>query len=70
MHRVEIPPTKNSDGTIPGRYSIPYFVHVGQQETIAPMPSRVEADGKANFEPATYRELVAGLMGVMPEAKQ
>ena len=65
MHRVAMPATKSPDGTIPGRYSIPFFAHISQEGSVYPMPSRVEADGKANYEPSSYQELVQNLFGLL-----
>lgn len=61
MHRVSIRPTHNGEATIPGRLSIPFFTMIDSSEPINPMPSRVKADGKANFETMSYQDLVARL---------
>ncbi|KAI9706989.1 MAG: hypothetical protein M1820_004577 [Bogoriella megaspora] len=61
MHRVAIPPVKGSHDTIPGRLSIPHFTHIGLDELIYPLHSRVQADGNANYEPIKYSVLAENL---------
>ncbi|KAL9105846.1 MAG: hypothetical protein Q9227_009054 [Pyrenula ochraceoflavens] len=61
MHRVAIPPVKADQDTIPERFSIPFFTNVGLDELIYPMPSRVQADGTANYQSIKYSELAERL---------
>lgn len=71
MHRVAIPPVEDSQDTVPERFSIPYFTHIGLDELIYPMSSRVQVDGKANYKPIKYPELAKELFDtVLEETKE
>lgn len=61
MHRVSIRRAQNGKASIPGRLSIPFFTMIDSSEPIYPMPSRVKADGKANFETVSFQDLVTKL---------
>ncbi|KAF2159568.1 hypothetical protein M409DRAFT_70893 [Zasmidium cellare ATCC 36951] len=65
MHRVAVRPAQNGEKTIPSRFSIPFFTMINSAESIYPMPSRVEADGKANFEPVAFKDLVQKLFNTL-----
>ena len=65
MHRVVLPssPSNSADSQsnktegmkyAPDRYSIIFFLPVGEQAVVAPPASRVQADGEARFEPVKF----------------
>ncbi|KAK4506267.1 hypothetical protein PRZ48_004232 [Zasmidium cellare] len=65
MHRVAIRPTKDGEKTVPGRFSLPFFTKIKPAEPIYPLPSRVEADGKANYEPVGFQDLAKKLFSTL-----